>query len=346
MKRRTLRRIAFFMIAICLMIYVSDSMKENVSGSTKTGAKGIKSTENQVAGFVGKETENGEEAFTADDLKKYLENEGKTGNTGDKDTKNGKDGNNSKDSRSSGSNEADKEERWRQFMELSVNGVVSDNETVSENDTEDDDSDVNPAEDEVKYYAPPKGEEWKLLLVNKQNPIPDDYDAKLVNINKSARIREEIALPLAEMFEDAADEGVALTVCSAYRSHEHQQDLFDAKIKGYTRQGLSYLDAFRIGSYSVIIPGTSEHELGMALDIVTPGYQNLNEGFADTKAGRWLAVNAYKYGFILRYPEGKEYITGITYEPWHFRYVGKEAAKDIYDSGLTLEEYLDAIGWS
>ena len=280
---------------------------------------------------------NKEEAFTADELRKFLETQGKP----ETDKK-------EKEERPV-SDEEEKAERWRKFMELSVNGIVSDNEADSKNGDADDPLDINDRDNdraeeaEKKYYVPPKGEEWKLMLVNKQNPIPSDYDAQLVYINGSARIRKEIAVPLAEMFEAAEDDNVTLTVCSAYRSHEHQQELFDRKIRGYTKKGLSYLDAFRIGSYSVIIPGTSEHELGMALDIVTPGYTQLNDGFADTEAGKWLAENAYKYGFILRYPEGKEYITGITFEPWHYRYVGEEAAKDIYESGLTLEEYLDEI---
>lgn len=184
-------------------------------------------------------------------------------------------------------------------------------------------------------------DDWRLILVNKQNPIPDDYEAVMVPIGGGVTIREEVREPLLEMFEDARNEGVSLMACSGYRSHAHQQELFDRKIRNYTRSGLSYLDAFRIGSYSVIIPGTSEHELGMAVDIVTPGYSTLNEGFANTEAGRWLKKNAFKYGFILRYPKGKEYITGIIFEPWHYRYVGKEAAISIRNSGLTLEEYLE-----
>ena len=217
---------------------------------------------------------------------------------------------------------------------------IDDNDTVSSDSLT---GDENTKDEE--YYIPPAEDEWMLLLVNKQNPIPDDYDANLIDVNGSIKIRTEIALPLSEMFDAAEEDGISLMVCSAYRSHDYQQGLFDRKIRYYTGKGYSYLDAFRLGSYSVIIPGTSEYELGMALDIVTPGYTALNEGFADTNAGRWLKDNAYKYGFILRYPEGKEYITGITYEPWHFRYVGIEAAKAIEESGLTLEEYVEEIGY-
>ena len=197
------------------------------------------------------------------------------------------------------------------------------------------------SEDKIKGKADP--DDWRLILVNKQNPIPDDYEAVMVPFRGGVTIREEIKGPLDEMFDAAAKEGITLQACSGYRSHEHQQALFDRKIRTYTGQGLSYLDAFRIGSYSVIIPGTSEHELGMALDIVTPGYTSLNEGFANTGAGRWLKNNAFKYGFILRYPKGKEYITGIIFEPWHYRYVGKEAAVDIRNSDMTLEEYLEEL---
>ncbi len=273
------------------------------------------------------------EAFTSEELRKFLDennmvnNNGPAGEFGE--------GFDSDKERS--------EMLWKQFMELSINEVPE--EEAPEEETEEVKDEELSEQTKPKYYVPPKGEEWKILLVNKQNPIPDDYDAQLVNINGSAQIRREAAVPLAQMFDAAAADGVRLTVCSAYRSHEHQQELFDAKIRNYTRQGMSYLDAFRIGSYSVIIPGTSEHELGLALDIVTPGYTSLSEGFADTAAGRWLEVNAYKYGFILRYPKGKEYITGITFEPWHFRYVGEEVARDIYSNGLTLEEYTDEIGW-
>ena len=185
---------------------------------------------------------------------------------------------------------------------------------------------------------------WKLILVNKQNPIPDDYEANMVYFGDGASIREEVVEPLNRMFEVAREDGVSLMVCSGYRSHEYQQSLFDKKIRNYTGKGMSYLDAFRIGSYSVIIPGTSEHELGMAADIVTPTYMVLNEGFANTEAGRWLKNNADKYGFILRYPKGKEYITGIIFEPWHFRYVGEQAAKEITKRDITLEEYVEEIG--
>ena len=269
-----------------------------------------------------------EKAFTAEDLKRILDNSlsvNETDNVSEEDNLN-KNQNN---------------------IEQKNDSVITDNAGKSDNSKDGKkDTESLPEESDIKgLYVPPKGEEWLLLLVNKQNPIPDDYAPELTDVNGSIKIRREIAYPLSEMFDAAEEDGVSLMVCSAYRSHEYQQGLFNRKIRNYTGKGLSYLDAFRIGSYSVIIPGTSEHELGMALDIVTPGYMNLNEGFAYTKAGKWLEANAYKYGFILRYPKGKEYITGIIFEPWHYRYVGREAARAITESGLTLEEYVEEIGY-
>lgn len=110
------------------------------------------------------------------------------------------------------------------------------------------------------------------------------------------------------------------------------------------KKKMSYLEAFRASAQAVTIPGSSEHQIGLALDIVSDSYTLLEEGFADTDAGKWLADNSYRYGFILRYPKGKEDITGIEFEPWHFRYVGEPAATYIYQHNLTLEEFVQLLG--
>ena len=107
--------------------------------------------------------------------------------------------------------------------------------------------------------------------------------------------------------------------------------------------GMSYMDAYKTASVTVTAPNASEHQIGLAIDFYSSTYMRLDEGFADTQAGKWLAENSYKYGFILRYPEGKEYITGIIYEPWHFRYVGVEAATVITEKGITLEEFWEDL---
>ena len=141
------------------------------------------------------------------------------------------------------------------------------------------------------------------------------------------------------MLEAAEEDGVNLTICSPYRDLEYQQMLFNRKIKRYMNRGMSYMEAYQLSSQAVTVPGASEHQIGLALDIVCNDYMSLDEGFGDTKAGKWLATNSCRFGFILRYPKGKEDITGIEYEPWHFRYVGKTAAPVIMEQGITLEEF-------
>lgn len=186
-------------------------------------------------------------------------------------------------------------------------------------------------------------DDWNLILINKQNYVPEGYELKLVDLNGNMKVDERIAAPLAEMIIDAKKSNVDLMICSAYRSYDRQTALFNNKINKLMNAGMSYYDAYRVGSYSVTIPGTSEHQIGMALDIVTPSYTSLDEGFADTDAGKWLKDNAHKYGFILRYLKGKEHITGITFEPWHFRYVGVDNAEYMTDKGITLEEYIESL---
>ena len=122
---------------------------------------------------------------------------------------------------------------------------------------------------------------------------------------------------------------------------DRQTMLFDNKIDKYMEAGMSYMDAYNLASQAVTVPGSSEHQVGLAIDIITDGYSSLDEGFGNTPAGKWLANNSYKYGFILRYPNGKENETGCAYEPWHIRYVGNELAETLYNGGdwITLEEY-------
>lgn len=188
-----------------------------------------------------------------------------------------------------------------------------------------------------------KKDDWNLLLVNKQHPIPDGVEPVLCNIAGDKKCDERVVGELLAMMQAAKDDGVSLMVCSAHRDYDYQVMLFQRKITKYMNRGYSYIDAYQLSSQAVTLPGFSEHQLGLAFDIVTPSYVNLNSGFAKTSAGIWLKENAYKYGFILRYPEGKEFITGIEFEPWHYRYVGVEAATIIMENELTLEEFTDHI---
>lgn len=186
-------------------------------------------------------------------------------------------------------------------------------------------------------------DDWRLVLINKQHSIPDDYTFELGYINSSMRCDERIIDDLRAMLQAAKEDEVSLVICSPYRDDARQEYLFNRKITLYMRQGMSFVEAHQLASQAVTVPGASEHQIGLAFDIVSDTYSALTEGFGETEAGIWLAENSYRYGFILRYPKGKEYITGIEYEPWHFRYVGVEAATVITENGVTLEEFWEEL---
>lgn len=180
---------------------------------------------------------------------------------------------------------------------------------------------------------------WNLILINRLHPIPDNYSFPLSRISGNMYCDQRVLTSIKDMFEAADNDGIDLVICSPYRSDNHQEYLFNKKINNYLDEGVSYMDAYCKTAQAVTIPGTSEHQVGLALDIVSKGYRSLDAGFGETKEGKWLASNAPKYGFILRYPEDKYESTGIEYEPWHFRYVGTEAAKKITKENITLEEF-------
>ena len=186
-------------------------------------------------------------------------------------------------------------------------------------------------------------DDWSLLLVNNRHPIPEDYEFTLGTIRGSLQCDERIIPPFLSMLQAAKEDGITLEVCSPYRTLDRQEYLFDRKIVRYMKRGMSYMDAYKLAARVVNVPGTSEHQIGLALDIYTDSYKSLDEGFGETAAGIWLREHCAEYGFILRYPKGKEYITGIEYEPWHFRYVGKTAATEIMEQGLTLEEFVETL---
>lgn len=186
-------------------------------------------------------------------------------------------------------------------------------------------------------------DDWRLVLINKQHSIPDDYSFTLGTIVGNLKCDERILDDLSDMLQAAKDEGLTLKVQSPYRPPERQIYLFDKKVNYYMNRGMSYMEAYQLASRVVTVPGNSEHEIGLALDITCDTFTPLEKGFGDTDAGKWLAENSCRYGFIVRYPEGKEYVTGIEYEPWHFRYVGVEAATVITKQGITLEEFWEDL---
>ena len=185
-----------------------------------------------------------------------------------------------------------------------------------------------------------EADQWNLILVNSQNPLPDDFSVNLKKIENGHAVDERIYDALQKMLADARAAGLQPLICSSYRTEEKQQKLFSDKVSRCLDEGYSWKEAEAEAAKWVARPRTSEHQTGLAVDIVDEDYQLLDEKQEDTQVQRWLIRHAPEYGFILRYPNEKWDITGIYYEPWHYRYVGKELAKEITEKNLCLEEYL------
>ncbi|MBQ8955344.1 MAG: M15 family metallopeptidase [Lachnospiraceae bacterium] len=212
------------------------------------------------------------------------------------------------------------------------------------NGSSDSDSGILIEDENGNMVSPSFDEDWSLMLINKDHLIPDDYTFELATITDSVKSDVRCAGALVDMIKGAKNDGVYLYVASPFRDMQRQTYVFDRKVKSIMAEGYDYDEAYELASEVVAIPGTSEHQVGLAFDLVTDGYWKLDEGFADTEGGKWLAENAPDYGFILRYPKGKEDITKIEFEPWHYRYVGVKAAQEMERLNLTLEEYDQMIG--
>ena len=191
----------------------------------------------------------------------------------------------------------------------------------------------------ITHHMASEDHGWNLILVNRENYIPADYEVQLTELSNGKKVDSRIYPELQEMFNAARAQGYGLFVREGYRTQEEQQQLMNEKIEAYENEGKSKSEAKKLAEQWVAIPGTSEHQLGIAVDIIN----------ADTtKSSRddvynWLEENAHTYGFIKRYPSNKTDITGVINEPWHYRYVGKEAASAIYSQGICLEEYIETL---
>ncbi len=192
-------------------------------------------------------------------------------------------------------------------------------------------------------YANVDIDDWKMLLVNRDYILPEDYEVELApcitDDPDSLKLDYRVAPHYNEMYLAALEDGVELTPVSGYRSVERQERNFKNKIQKYIDEGYSKVEATQMAATIILPPGTSEHNAGLAMDICS-----LYESFEDTDEFAWLSENAADYGFILRYPEDKQDITKIIYEPWHWRYVGVDAAKEMKASGECFEEYLGVVG--
>ena len=179
-----------------------------------------------------------------------------------------------------------------------------------------------------------------LTLVNFENTIPKDWKVDLVQLNNGQSVDRRIYDDLIAMLQAAKSEGLNPLICSSYRTNEKQEQLYQNKVSEYLSQGYSKVEASDKAAFWVARPGTSEHQLGLAVDIVSTKNQRLDRSQENTVEQQWLIQNSWKDGFGLRYPTNKNSITGVGYEPWHYRYVGKEHAKKINELGVCLEEYV------
>ncbi len=185
-----------------------------------------------------------------------------------------------------------------------------------------------------------KEDMWSLVLTNESYPVSDDLQISLREVEGTEEsVDERIYEPLMRMLQDMREQGMFPVVCSGYRTREKQTELFQEQVQIYMSQGYLEEEAENLAKRDVSVPHAGEHRLGLAVDIYSVNYPILDQGFADTPEGIWLEEHAKEYGFILRYRQGKEEITGINYEPWHFRYVGIKAAMYMEEHNLCLEEF-------
>lgn len=184
-------------------------------------------------------------------------------------------------------------------------------------------------------------EDWALLLVNWENPLPEEFEIPKLTQLKNGHAIDSRAYPALQAMMDAARaEGLQPLICSSYRTWDKQEGLFARKVQAYLNQGYGQAEAEEQAAQWVARPGTSEHQVGLAVDIVDTSYQLLDEAQEETPVQQWLMAHCAEYGFILRYPTEKSALTGVNYEPWHYRYVGEAAAREIMEQGLCLEEYV------
>ncbi len=182
-------------------------------------------------------------------------------------------------------------------------------------------------------------DDWQLMLINADNPLPDNFSVELTQLENGHKIDSRVYPYLQRMFDDARDQGILPAISSSYRTSGEQQAELDQKTEEFINQGYAPDEAYETAKTWAALPGTSEHQAGLAVDITSVDAALQSPDIVWS----WLKSNAHKYGFIRRYPPDKVNITGISNEPWHFRYVGIAAAEEIYKRGLCLEEYLKIL---
>lgn len=181
-----------------------------------------------------------------------------------------------------------------------------------------------------------------LMIVNRFEPLPDGFEKSLTLVSfKGNKFERQTAQSLERMLIAAEKDGQLIEVISGYRDADYQQMLWEKEISKEMTHGLDYKQAVVTVGRTLALPDESEHATGLAVDLAQPGKDDVGYDFAASEQAVWLGRNAHRFGFILRYPRMKEHITGIAFEPWHYRYVGTESAAIIYENGICLEEFLD-----
>ena len=183
----------------------------------------------------------------------------------------------------------------------------------------------------------------KVLIVNPWNFVPNDYTPDLVDAEDGYIVDRSCRDALMQMLKDCRAAGYNARITSAYRRHTTQIQLYNNKVYYFLDLGYDEATARTEAAKIIAVPGTSEHEMGLAVDLVDNSYWMLDQAQERTPAQKWLMEHCWEYGFILRYPNDKSEFTGIIYEPWHYRYVGKELALELQKTGQCLEEYLTAL---
>lgn len=222
----------------------------------------------------------------------------------------------------------DWEARFKHAQHALISRVRTDARTISE---------------AIEPIGTEKYSEKELILINPWHLLPDEYEAELENVEYGHQVDICAAEHLREMLSDCREAGFTPLICSSYRERSKQEILFENDVRRFRYQGYSEEEAREETARNVAVPGSSEHEAGLAVDIVDVYHQSLDENQELNDTQQWLMEHCGEYGFILRYPKDKQEITGITYEPWHYRYVGQEAAQKIMAEEICLEEYLGVI---
>lgn len=180
-----------------------------------------------------------------------------------------------------------------------------------------------------------------LMLIDKFNPLPKDFDKQIALMDiQNKQLECQACNQCRLLLNQAEKDGVLIKIISAYRSADYQQRLWEKSVGELIGKGFTESEAAGETAKTLAYPGCSEHNAGLAVDFGTEDADDVEENFYKSIQGKWLCKNAQRFGFVLRYPRMKEHITGISYEPWHYRYVGTEAAEFMKNSGLCLEEFL------